>query len=149
MVDTLTMNIKRRYFADIVAGTKRIEYREMKPFWKRRIEPLSTPFKLRLLNGMTRPVPEAVVVVTKVTRHRASGSTGFISGAWSMLSDGTGRSRSRGVDAPQRAGRDLSERAHMDGSEALNGACTQARPPFGFWSSSTGCAQHPEQRRRR
>jgi hypothetical protein len=68
-VDTLTMNIKRQFFAAIVAGTKRIEYREMKPFWKRRIEPMKTPFKLRLLNGMTAPVPEAVVVVTRVSRH--------------------------------------------------------------------------------
>ncbi len=68
-VDTLTMNIERRFFAAIVAGTKRIEYRELKPYWKRRIEPLTTPFKLRLLNGMTAPIPEAIVVVTKVTRH--------------------------------------------------------------------------------
>jgi hypothetical protein len=56
-MDTLTMNIKRGYFAAIVAGTKRIEYRCMSPFWKRRIEPLATPFKLRLLNGMRPPIP--------------------------------------------------------------------------------------------
>ena len=41
----------------------------MKPHWEHRIEPLKPPFKLRLLNGMTHPVTEAVVVVTKVTRH--------------------------------------------------------------------------------
>lgn len=52
------MNIKRPFFAAIVAGTKRIEYRRRSAFWKRRIEPLNTPFKLRLLNGMTPPVPE-------------------------------------------------------------------------------------------
>lgn len=67
-MDTLTMNIKRAFFAAIVAGTKRIEYRAVKPFWKRRIEPLSTPFKLRLLNGMRAPIPEALVMVTCVTR---------------------------------------------------------------------------------
>ena len=71
-MDTLTMNIERRFFADIVDGTKRIEYRRMSPFWKRRIEPLETPFKLRLLNGMTHPIPEAVVVVTRVTSDRAA-----------------------------------------------------------------------------
>lgn len=69
-MDTLTMNIERRFFAAIIEGTKRIEYRRMSPFWKRRIEPLSTPFKLRLLNGMTHPIPQAVVVVTRVRRDR-------------------------------------------------------------------------------
>jgi hypothetical protein len=68
-VDTLTMNIKREFFARIVAKTKRIEYRDQSPYWKRRLEPLSTPFKLRLLNGMTPPVPEALVLVTRVTRR--------------------------------------------------------------------------------
>lgn len=68
-MDTLTMNIKREFFARIVAKTKRIEYRDQSPFWKRRIEPLRAPFKLRLLNGMTHPVPEATVVVTRVTRQ--------------------------------------------------------------------------------
>jgi hypothetical protein len=65
------MNIERRFFAAIVAGTKRIEYRRRSPFWKKRIEPLTSPFRLRLLNGMTHPIPEAVVMVTRVTRDRA------------------------------------------------------------------------------
>lgn len=65
------MNIKREFFAAIVDGTKRIEYRRRSPFWKRRIEPLTTPFKLRLLNGMTHPVPEATVIVNRVTTDRA------------------------------------------------------------------------------
>jgi hypothetical protein len=69
-VDTLTMNIKREYFERIVAKTKRIEYRERSGFWRRRIEPLSTPFKLRLINGMTHPIPEAAVIVTRVTLGR-------------------------------------------------------------------------------
>jgi hypothetical protein len=63
------MNIKRQFFAAIVAKTKRIEYRDQSPFWKRRIEPLKTPFRLRLLNGMTKPIPEATVIVTRVTRQ--------------------------------------------------------------------------------
>lgn len=70
-METLTMNIKRRFFAAIVAGTKRIEYRRMSRFWMQRIEPLTPPFRLRLLNGMTHPVPEATVVVRKVTRGRS------------------------------------------------------------------------------
>lgn len=71
-METLTMNIERRFFADIVAGTKRIEYRRMSPFWKRRVEPLKTPFTLRLLNGMTHPIPEALVIVQRVTRDRSA-----------------------------------------------------------------------------
>jgi hypothetical protein len=67
---TLTMNIKREFFADIVAGTKRVEVRPTSKFWRRRIEPLSAPFRLRLLNGMTHPIPEALVVVKRVTRAR-------------------------------------------------------------------------------
>ncbi len=71
-MDTLTMNIKRQFFAAIVAGTKRIEYRRMSKFWRPRIEPLKAPFQLRLLNGMTPPIPEALVIVTRVTRDRAA-----------------------------------------------------------------------------
>jgi hypothetical protein len=63
------MNIKRKFFAAIVAKTKRIEYRDQSPFWRRRIEPMKAPFKLRLLNGMIHPVPEATVVVTRVSRQ--------------------------------------------------------------------------------
>lgn len=70
-MNTLTMNIKRRFFAEIVAGTKKIEYRKRSKFWRRRIEPLTAPFRLRLLNGMTHPVPEALVVVRKVTSGRS------------------------------------------------------------------------------
>lgn len=68
-METLTMNIKREFFASIVAKKKPYECRERSYFWKQRIEPLSVPFKLRLLNGMTPPAPEAVVVVTHVTRY--------------------------------------------------------------------------------
>jgi hypothetical protein len=67
-IKTLAMNIKREWFAAIVAGTKTVEYRSMSAFWKRRIEPLTLPFKMRLQNGMLPPVPEATIIVTKVSR---------------------------------------------------------------------------------
>lgn len=70
-METLTMNIKREFFAAIVARTKPIEYRRRSAFWRKRIEPLTAPFKLRLLNGMLHPVPEAVVMVKRVTTDRA------------------------------------------------------------------------------
>lgn len=71
-MQTLTMNIKRCYFKCIVDGTKRVEYRDMSPFWQQRIEGLQTPFRLRLLNGMLPPVPEALVEVKRVVRNRAN-----------------------------------------------------------------------------
>ena len=70
-MDSLTMNIERRWFKAIVDGAKTVEYRAMSPLWMRRIEPLATPFQLRLLNGMLPPVPEAVVEVTRVVRDDA------------------------------------------------------------------------------
>jgi hypothetical protein len=68
---TVTMNIKRPYFAAILSipRRKKIEYREMKPYWETRLKPvLNQRFKLRLLNGMTPPVPEATVMVEKIVR---------------------------------------------------------------------------------
>jgi hypothetical protein len=70
---TVTMNIKRRWFTEIVASPprKRVEYREIKPYWEGRLpKPSEVPFKLRLLNGMKRSAPEAVVLVTKIVRDR-------------------------------------------------------------------------------
>ena len=55
---TITMTIKRQFFAEILAlrPRKKIEYREMKPYWDTRLEAvLNKLFKLRLLNGMTPP----------------------------------------------------------------------------------------------
>jgi hypothetical protein len=70
---TLVVNIKRQFFADILAQPRRqhIEHREMKEYWERRLEKVGNPpFNLRLLNGMTPPVPEATVRVTKVVRKK-------------------------------------------------------------------------------
>ena len=58
----VTMNIERRWFANILAIPRRkdIEYRKMSPFWQQRFKCVGDgPFKLRLLNGMRPPVPEA------------------------------------------------------------------------------------------
>lgn len=68
---TLVMNIKRQFFASILAQPCRkcIEYRDMSEYWERRLERVGKPpFNLRLLNGMTPPVPEATVRVNKVVR---------------------------------------------------------------------------------
>lgn len=72
---TLVVNIKRQYFADILAQPRRqhIGHRGLKDYWERRLEKVGKPpFNLRLLNGMTPPVPEATVRVTKAVRRKST-----------------------------------------------------------------------------
>lgn len=70
----VTMKIERSWFADILARPRRktIEYRAMEPYWERRLAGVGRGrFKLRLLNGMHPPVPEATILVTRLVRdHR-------------------------------------------------------------------------------
>lgn len=65
-MQTLTTTIKRQWLAKIVAGTKKIEYREIKPYWDERLPKYSVPFKLRMINGMSKTAPEVTVLVNKV-----------------------------------------------------------------------------------
>lgn len=65
--DVITTTIQRQWFAEIIAGTKRIEYREIKPYWTKRLKKVRTPFKLVLRNGMTPPVPVLTVRIDRVT----------------------------------------------------------------------------------
>ena len=45
----------------------------MKPYWETRLRAVMTkPFKLRLLNGMTPPVPEASVMVERIVQNKAT-----------------------------------------------------------------------------
>jgi hypothetical protein len=72
----VTMNIARQWFADILAipCRKDIEYRAMSPFWERRFRAVGDgPFKLRLLNGMLPPVPEALIIVDRLERDNEEG----------------------------------------------------------------------------
>ena len=66
----ITTTIKREWLAKIVAGTKEVEYREIKPYWTKRLEGIQRPFELRLINGMTPPVPEVTVLINKVTTSK-------------------------------------------------------------------------------
>jgi len=65
----ITTTIERRWLADIVTRRKKIEYREIKPYWERRLAAVTIPFYLRLINGMSANAPEATVEVTKVVRN--------------------------------------------------------------------------------
>lgn len=71
--DRITTTIEREWLAAIIAGTKKIEYRQIKPYWTKRFEKVSMPFELRLLNGMHPPVPEVTVLIHKITKDRRAG----------------------------------------------------------------------------
>ena len=59
--------------AEIIAGTKKIEYRQIKPYWTKRFAKVSLPFELRVLNGMNPPVPEVTVLIHSITKGRHAG----------------------------------------------------------------------------
>lgn len=65
-MDTITTTIKREYFAAIVDGSKRIEYRKIKPYWTKKLAKVETPFRLVLRNGMRVPVPVVTVRIDKI-----------------------------------------------------------------------------------
>src|SRR3981081_287479 len=71
--DRITTTIEREWLAQIIAGTKKIEYRQIKPYWTKRFEKVSVPFELRLLNGMNPPVPEVTVLIHKIKKDRRAG----------------------------------------------------------------------------
>jgi hypothetical protein len=66
--DRITTTIEREWLAQIIAGTKKIEYRQIKPYWTKRFGSVAVPFELRLLNGMNPPVPEVTVLIHRITK---------------------------------------------------------------------------------
>ena len=72
-MDTITTTIKREWLREIVAGRKRVEYREIKPYWERRFSQVAPPFLLRLINGMQPKAPEVTVLIDRVRRNVRSG----------------------------------------------------------------------------
>jgi hypothetical protein len=69
-LDRITTTINREFLAKIIAGTKKIEYRALKPYWTKRLMSVGLPFELRLINGMKRPIPEVTVIIDRVTRSK-------------------------------------------------------------------------------
>lgn len=67
--ERLTTTIKRPWLAEIVAGTKKIEYRQIKPYWTKRLKNIGLPFELRLMNGMNPPIPEVTVLIHRITKN--------------------------------------------------------------------------------
>ena len=72
-MQTLTTTIKREFFREIAAGRKRVERREMKAYWRQRLERLQPPFLLRLINGMAQTAPRLTVRVERVVANARTG----------------------------------------------------------------------------
>ena len=68
-MDKLTTTIQREFLAEIIARRKRIEYREIKPYWEKRFSAIKAPFILRLINGMSLTAPEVTVRIDRVRRN--------------------------------------------------------------------------------
>jgi hypothetical protein len=65
-METITTTLKRQFFAEIVAKTKRVEYRDIRPSWTKRLRAVKVPFRLVLRNGMLPPVPVVTVRIDRV-----------------------------------------------------------------------------------
>jgi len=65
-VDTITTTLKREWFAKIVDGSRRVEYREIKPYWTQRLKAVTPPFRRVLRNGMNLPVPVVTVRIDRI-----------------------------------------------------------------------------------
>ena len=46
-MDKLTTTIKREWLREIIAGRKRVEYRQLKPYWTKELATVKVPFSLR------------------------------------------------------------------------------------------------------
>ena len=66
-MQTITTTIKLQWLSEIIAGTKKIEYREAKPYWRKKFSAVNSPFELRMINGMRSCAPEVTVKITKTT----------------------------------------------------------------------------------
>lgn len=60
MRNTLHLNLRRKYFAAIAAGTKHIEYRERKPYWQKRLEGRKYDV-IKFRNDYATKAPEMIV----------------------------------------------------------------------------------------
>ena len=73
-MDRITTTIKREWLREIAAGRKQVEYREIKPYWTRRLSAIKAPFELRLINGMQSDAPEITVLVERIRKNSHGGN---------------------------------------------------------------------------
>lgn len=65
-MQTITTTLKREFFSKIVDRKKRVEYRDIRPSWTKRLRTVTVPFRLVLRNGMLRPVPVLTVRIDRI-----------------------------------------------------------------------------------
>ena len=68
----LHLNLHREFFAQIVAGTKRTEYRKHTPYWRRRLEGRKYDV-IQFRNGYATKAPEMQVEFRGVHRVKKWG----------------------------------------------------------------------------
>lgn len=68
MTEILHLTLKREFFAAIVAKKKRFEYREQKPYWRKRLEGRKYDV-IKFRNGYSPDSPEMLVEFRGLTRH--------------------------------------------------------------------------------
>jgi hypothetical protein len=69
MSNILHLNLRREYFAQIAAKTKRIEYRKRKPYWRKRLEGRHYDV-IKFRNGYATNAPEMLVQFRGVRKRR-------------------------------------------------------------------------------
>jgi ASC-1-like (ASCH) protein len=68
MIETLHLNLHREFFSAIAAGTKRIEYRQQSPYWRKRLE--GRRYEVIIFrNGYAKNAPEMVVEFRGLRRY--------------------------------------------------------------------------------
>jgi hypothetical protein len=60
MSEILHLTLKRKYFAEIASKVKRTEFRQRKPYWRKRLEGRKYD-QIRFRNGYGKHVPEMLV----------------------------------------------------------------------------------------
>jgi hypothetical protein len=68
MPEVLHLNLHREFFAQIVAGTKRTEYRDCTPYWRSRLEGRHYDV-IHFRNGYATEAPEMLVEFAGLARH--------------------------------------------------------------------------------
>jgi hypothetical protein len=62
--------IKRKYFNEILSGEKVIEYREIKPYWIKKLTTIQLPFILQITSGLKKDSPTAYIQINKITTEK-------------------------------------------------------------------------------
>jgi hypothetical protein len=64
----LEMTLRRKYFAEVAAGTKKTEYRKRKKYWKSRLEGRDYDV-IRFRNDYAKNAPEVIVQFRGIQRQ--------------------------------------------------------------------------------